>query len=77
MRFIRNGMTRECIAGPQIKHWIGEMYVYQQQQIVIELGFKLLKEINGGLRWVRATYKLYPLRLSDMLGKIFRINPVI
>ena len=29
----RNGMTKICIAGYQIKHWIGKMHVYQQRHL--------------------------------------------
>ena len=32
----RNGTTKKCIAGPQIKHWIGEMHIYQQQHFNID-----------------------------------------
>ena len=35
-RLERSEMTKECIAGSQIRHWIGEMHVYKQKHLNVD-----------------------------------------
>ena len=41
-------MTKECIAGSQIKHWIGEMHTYQQRYLNVD---QTWCRVSKGNRW--------------------------
>ena len=77
IRLERSGMTKECIAGSQIKNWIREMHIYQKRHLMlIKLGVGCLKEINGGLWWVFATYKIFIRYDFPICRETFKKNPV-
>jgi hypothetical protein len=47
-RLKKNGKTKECIAGHQIKQWIEEMHTYQQKHLIVD---QTWFRISKGNRW--------------------------
>ena len=47
-RLEKNGKTRECIAGDQIKQWVMEMHIYQQTHLNAD---QTWFRISKGNRW--------------------------